>query len=86
MNSDTRMNDEDEHIITNKQQDNAILAFLCGLVIALAVLISALARGCQPDPVYVADSICEQCGEIIGAADHGRCQSTEVACNKAIRQ
>lgn len=79
MNTETRMNYEDEHIITNKQEDNAIIMFLCGLGIALAFLVSACVRGCQPEPVYVADSVCEQCGEIIGAADHGRCQATEVA-------
>jgi hypothetical protein len=79
------MNDEDEHIITNKQEDNAIILFLGGLGIALAILLSACARGCQPEPVYVADSICEQCGEIITAADRGQCFShrgkecTEVA-------
>lgn len=78
MNSDTRMNDEDEHIITNKQQDNAILAFLCGLVIALAILISAFARGCHPAPA-VADCICEECGQVIGAVDHGRCHPSELA-------
>lgn len=79
MNYETRMNDEDEHIITNKQQDNAIITFLCGLGIALAILVAACMRGCQPEPTVVADSICEQCGEIIGAADHGHCQATEVA-------
>ena len=81
MNSDTRLNDDDEHIITNKQEDNAILAFLCGLCIALAMLLSLLARGCEKAPA-VADSICEECGAIITDADHGRCQGTEVAYGK----
>lgn len=78
MNSDMRIDEDNEAIITNKQQDNALIAFLCGLLIALAMLLSLLARGCSPAPA-VADSICEQCGEIITDADHGRCQSTEVA-------
>lgn len=74
MNYETRMNDEDEHIITNKQKDNAIIAFLCGLCIALEVIISFLVKGCSPDPVP-AYSMCEACGEIIGASDHGQCVS-----------
>jgi hypothetical protein len=78
MNNEARIQDEDEHIITNKQQDNAIVAFLCGICIVLAMLLSFLARGCAPDPV-VADCLCEQCGEVITDADHGRCQGTEVA-------
>lgn len=75
MNRETRINDEDEHIITNKQEDNALVAFLCGLGIALAILVSACTRGCQSDPVYVADSICEQCGQVIVAEDRGQCFS-----------
>lgn len=85
MNSNIRMNDEDEHIITNKQEDNAILAFLCGLLIALTILVSAFVRGCHPAPA-VADCICEECGQIIADSDHGRCHTMEVASNKAIRQ
>lgn len=79
MNSDTRI-DEDT-VFTDKQMDSALIAFLCGLCIMLAVILSAFARGCVPDPV-VADSICDGCGAIITDADHGRCQDTEVAYAK----
>jgi len=58
---------------------SAITAFVCGAVLAAVMLGSLIVRGCQPAPEAVADSICEQCGEIIGAADHGRCPATEVA-------
>jgi hypothetical protein len=54
---------------------SAMIAFICGLTIAIAIIGSLLARGCQPAPA-VADCLCEQCGEIIGAADHGRCDLT----------
>lgn len=81
MNSDTRIDEDNEAIITNKQQDNALIAFLCGLCIALAMPLSLLARGCSPAPA-VADCLCEGCGAIITDADHGRCQDTEVAYAK----
>ncbi len=71
------MNEEEDYT-TDKQMDNALIAFLCGLCIALAMLFSAFARGCNSEPV-AAYSMCEQCGQVIEDADHGRCQNTEVA-------
>lgn len=61
-----------------EKQHSAMITILCFLSIGLAVALAFLCRSCSPEhvPAY---SICEQCGEIIGAADHGRCQATEVA-------
>jgi len=75
-----KIDSDEEAIITDKHLDNAIISFLCGLMIALTILGSLFVRGCRPEPV--AACICEECGQIIGSEDHGRCQSTEVAYGK----
>lgn len=54
------------------------VCMVCTLGIGLTALACLVIRGCSPDPVP-AYSMCEQCGELIGATDHGRCQGTEVA-------
>ncbi len=81
MNSDTRIDESEDTVFTDKQMDNALIAFLCGLCIALAMLFSAFARGCNSEPM-AAYSMCEECGAIITDADHGRCQGSEVAYGK----
>jgi len=54
------------------------VCMVCTLGIGLTALACLAIRGCASDPV-AAYSLCEQCGEIIGATDHGACQSAEVA-------
>jgi hypothetical protein len=56
----------------------AAISLLSAAVIGLVALGCLVVKSCAPEhlPAY---SLCEQCGEIIGAADHGRCQGTEVA-------
>ena len=61
-----------------EKQQSAMITLVCGLVIVLAVAFAFCCRGCSADPVG-AYSMCEQCGEVIGVTDHGRCQGTEVA-------
>ena len=56
----------------------ALTMMVCAALIGLCAFGCLVFKGCQPSPA-VADSICEQCGEIITDADHGRCQDTEVA-------
>lgn len=60
-----------------EKQHSAIITALCFLSIGLAVALAFLCRSCSPDPVP-AYSMCEQCGELIGATDHGRCQDDKV--------
>jgi hypothetical protein len=72
------MSNEENDYTTDKRSDNMIISVLCGVLIVLAILVSACVRGCTHEPV-AAYSLCEQCGELIGDADHGRCQAQEVA-------
>jgi len=76
MKNDMTISDEDA-IITDKHLDNAIISFLCGLAIALAILVSACMRGCHPAPA-TPDFLCEECGQIIAETDHGHCQTDNV--------
>jgi hypothetical protein len=61
-----------------EKQHSAMITLVCGLVIVLAVAFAFCCRGCSPDPVG-AYSMCEQCGEVIGGSDHGRCNPAELA-------
>jgi len=65
----------------SEKQNSAMITLVCGIVIVLAVAFAFCCRGCSADPVP-AYSMCEQCGQVIGDADHGRCQGTEVAYGK----
>ena len=46
-------------------------------LLGLCAVACLILRTCSPDPVP-AYSMCEQCGELIGATDHGRCQADKV--------
>lgn len=56
----------------------ALTASVCFALLAVMVVGALCARGCHAGPA-VADSVCERCGGIIGAEDHGTCGATEVA-------
>lgn len=73
-----KIDSEPEMAISDKKFNEAIISMLCGLLIVLTILGSFLVRGCHPASA-VADCLCEQCGEIIWNADHGRCPAQEVA-------
>jgi hypothetical protein len=73
-----KIDSEAETAISDKKFNEALISMLCGLLIGLTVLGSFFVRGCLASPA-VADCLCEQCGQIIWNADHGRCLSTEVA-------
>ena len=47
-------------------------------LLGLCAVACLIMRSCAPNPVP-AYSICEQCGHVITAADHGACMTTEVA-------
>jgi hypothetical protein len=67
-----KIDSEAETSIWEKKFNEALISMLCGILIILTVLGSFLVRGCLAAPA-VADCLCEQCGEIIGTADYGRC-------------
>ena len=50
-------------------------------LLGLCAVACLILRSCASDPVP-AYSICEQCGQVITAEDHGRCQYQEVAYGK----
>ena len=56
----------------------ALTMMVCVALIGLLAFGCLIFKGCQPSPA-VADCLCEQCGQVITDADHGRCQGTEVA-------
>jgi hypothetical protein len=60
---------------------SALTAALCGIMICATVLVTAFMRGCVAEQA-VADCLCDQCGEVIVSADHGRCLASEVASCK----
>lgn len=70
-----------------EKQHSATVTVLCCLSIGLAVGLAFLCRSCSPAPVP-AYSMCEQCGQVIGAGQQGSCfshrgtESTEVAYGK----
>lgn len=53
----------------------AAIALASAAVIGLVALGSLIIKSCSHDPVP-AYSICEQCGQVIGSEDHGRCDLT----------
>jgi hypothetical protein len=61
-----------------ERTNSAIVSFICGLLIVVTIIGSLFVRGCLPAEA-VADSICEECGQIIVSADRGHCHTTEVA-------
>lgn len=61
-----------------EKQNSALVTFLCGIVIGLTVFGCFICKSCAPDQV-AAYSLCEDCGEMIADADHGRCMAQEVA-------
>ena len=73
-----KIGSENETTVSDKKLNEALISMLCGFLITLTIVGSFLVRGCSAAPA-VADCLCEQCGEIIWNADHGRCPAQEVA-------
>ena len=62
-----------------REREHAAMTMLvCAIIIGLAALSCLIIKGCEHDPVE-AYSLCEQCGDVITGADHGRCMGSEVA-------